>query len=522
MLAGEPGVRQRLGVAVPDHPGGLLEFHAVELRGHLQRLGLGRLARLHGVDRLQHDGDPRAPGLRHPRQNVSVEVDRAALVGGLREDLGDRPHHAGGLVAREHADPAQAARPQPGEEPPPALRGLREALGRAYDLAVAVVVDTYRHHHGHLLVGASPAALEVDPVHVDVGVRPLEGPVPPRLHGLERLLVEVGDGGGRDARPPEDLGDVLDAPGRDAGEVHLYHGLLDAGLPAPVTLDDRRREAHPLELWHADRDLAGRRRELALVMAGAVRLAVGGPLVALRADQVVGLLVQEAVEHLLDGPPDELAQVGPQRLLVQRYNGIGHGLPPICFLSRQLESYRGGPCPPFLPGRYSAVKVRKKLYVTLATTSGEVAIHMPKLKGMKFTTTIIERYRRRETNVDEAMIEMYLAGVSTRRIADTVDFHAARTARHRVDIFNNIISRIPRDTSFRTLTRADPKIDSSCNGVAMDTVQPGLDTLEDVISMDSRGSTIKPTRGTDQSDNRHRKIADFRYQKGPLLNLIRF
>ena len=37
---------------------------------------------------------------------------------------------------------------------------------------------------------------------------------------------------------------------------------------------------------------------------------------------------------------------------------------PICFLSRQLESYRGGPCPPSLPGRYSAVKVRKQLYVT--------------------------------------------------------------------------------------------------------------------------------------------------------------
>ena len=54
----------------------------------------------------------------------------------------------------------------------------------------------------------------------------------------------------------------------------------------------------------------------------------------------------------------------------------------------------------------------------LATTSGEVTIRMPKLKGMRFTTAIIERYRRRETSVEEAMIEMYLAGVSTRRIED--------------------------------------------------------------------------------------------------------
>lgn len=54
----------------------------------------------------------------------------------------------------------------------------------------------------------------------------------------------------------------------------------------------------------------------------------------------------------------------------------------------------------------------------LATTSGEVTIRMPKLKGMRFTTAIVERYRRRETGVEEAMIEMHLAGVSTRRIED--------------------------------------------------------------------------------------------------------
>ena len=54
----------------------------------------------------------------------------------------------------------------------------------------------------------------------------------------------------------------------------------------------------------------------------------------------------------------------------------------------------------------------------LVTTSGEVTARMPKLKGMRFTTAIIERYRRRETSVEEAMIEMRLAGVSTRRIED--------------------------------------------------------------------------------------------------------
>ena len=53
-----------------------------------------------------------------------------------------------------------------------------------------------------------------------------------------------------------------------------------------------------------------------------------------------------------------------------------------------------------------------------ATTSGGVAMRMPKPKpeGMRFTTAIIERYRRREASVEEAMIETCLAGVSTRRI----------------------------------------------------------------------------------------------------------
>ena len=54
----------------------------------------------------------------------------------------------------------------------------------------------------------------------------------------------------------------------------------------------------------------------------------------------------------------------------------------------------------------------------LTTTSGQVTLRMPKLKGMRFATAIIERYKRRETSVEEAMIEMHLAGVSTRRIED--------------------------------------------------------------------------------------------------------
>lgn len=57
----------------------------------------------------------------------------------------------------------------------------------------------------------------------------------------------------------------------------------------------------------------------------------------------------------------------------------------------------------------------------LTTTSGEVKLKMPKLKGVAFETAIIERYQRRESSVEEALIEMYLAGVSVRRVEDITE-----------------------------------------------------------------------------------------------------
>lgn len=52
------------------------------------------------------------------------------------------------------------------------------------------------------------------------------------------------------------------------------------------------------------------------------------------------------------------------------------------------------------------------------TASGNIEVAMPKLKGARFVTAAIERYKRREASVEEAIVEMYLAGVSTRRVED--------------------------------------------------------------------------------------------------------
>ncbi len=55
------------------------------------------------------------------------------------------------------------------------------------------------------------------------------------------------------------------------------------------------------------------------------------------------------------------------------------------------------------------------------TTSSDVMLHLPRLKGVTFETAIIERYRRRESSVEEALIKMCLAGVSVSRVEDITE-----------------------------------------------------------------------------------------------------
>jgi len=57
----------------------------------------------------------------------------------------------------------------------------------------------------------------------------------------------------------------------------------------------------------------------------------------------------------------------------------------------------------------------------LHTRAGEVTLKVPKLRSQGLDTAIIERYRRRESSVEEALMEMYLAGVSVRRVEDITE-----------------------------------------------------------------------------------------------------
>jgi putative transposase len=76
--------------------------------------------------------------------------------------------------------------------------------------------------------------------------------------------------------------------------------------------------------------------------------------------------------------------------------------------------------------RYERTEARKDTRAgyyerDLATTAGKVQLHVPKLRKIPFETAIIERYRRRECSVEEALVEMYLAGVSVRRVEDITE-----------------------------------------------------------------------------------------------------
>ena len=96
--------------------------------------------------------------------------------------------------------------------------------------------------------------------------------------------------------------------------------------------------------------------------------------------------VEETLNALLDKEADELVNAG-------KYERSG-----------ERQGYRSG--------HYKR---------NFQTTAGEVELNVPKLKGVPFETAIIERYRRRESSVEEALIEMYLAGVSVRRVEDITE-----------------------------------------------------------------------------------------------------
>ena len=100
-------------------------------------------------------------------------------------------------------------------------------------------------------------------------------------------------------------------------------------------------------------------------------------------DRMVRKSVEETLNAMLDAEADEITGAA-------RYERSG-----------ERKAYRAGDY-----GRVLTVK------------AGKMSLKVQKLKGAVFESAVIERYRRREESVEEALIDMYLAGVSTRQVDD--------------------------------------------------------------------------------------------------------
>ena len=100
-------------------------------------------------------------------------------------------------------------------------------------------------------------------------------------------------------------------------------------------------------------------------------------------DRMVRKSVEETLNAMLDAEADEITGAA-------RYERSG-----------ERKAYRAG--------HYER---------DLTIKAGKMSLKVPKLKGAVFESAVIERYRRREESVEEALIDMYLAGVSTRQVDD--------------------------------------------------------------------------------------------------------
>ena len=116
MLAGEVTVGQCLLNAVLDLLGGLLQFHSAQLGDHSLCLLAGRLLTLLGVDRLEHFCHNFNLGFGHNRENIAVEMHRAALIFGVWKHLAHGLQHPHALVADDELYAVQAASTKPLEE----------------------------------------------------------------------------------------------------------------------------------------------------------------------------------------------------------------------------------------------------------------------------------------------------------------------------------------------------------------------------------------------------------------------
>jgi len=292
---------------------------------------------LGGVDRFQHRGDLAHLRSRYVAEDVAVEMHDASLPAGIGEELRRALSKTDAGIRDDQAHAFEATLLQVLQEPRPARLVLLGAFDDAEDLAIALGVDGYGNQQRDVPDLAGPRPLHHDAVEIDVGMLALDRTVPPGVDRRVDLLVEITNGGRRNPRAPQRLGDVLDPAHGNAGKIHLDQRFLDRRLATPVALYDRRLERLTPKLRHLQCHLAGLGLEAALVVAGTGITTGLGALVALRIAQPVRLGIEQRVQRLLDRTahdavqmsldplvidPDHVAQRSRNRRILTRHGGF--------------------------------------------------------------------------------------------------------------------------------------------------------------------------------------------------------
>ncbi len=147
-------------------------------------------------------------------------------------------------------------------------------------------------------------------------------------------------------------------------------------------------------------------------------------------DRLVSEKVEQLLNAMLDAEADEITGAGdgtmPNQILQVDENMLETKLDRLvsekveqllnAMLDAEADEITGA-------ARYERSGERKAYRAghyerNLTVKAGTMTLRVPKLKGALFESAVIDRYRRREESVEEALIDMYLAGVSTRQVDD--------------------------------------------------------------------------------------------------------
>jgi hypothetical protein len=265
----------------------------------------------------------------------------APLPAGALQHPSDRGLQAGVGVGDDQLHPAQPTRPQRPQERRPEGLVLAVADRDAQDLPVAG-----QGHAGgddHRLGHDPPAGADLDVGRVAEQVGEgdvVQRPVAEGRQALVELGADAADLAAADAGlDAQGFDHVIDAAGGHPLDIDLHHHRQQRPIDPPARLQQRGEERPLPQLGDRQLDVAGLGRQQPLAAAVAVRRASVGALVAAGADDLLGLGVNQGLQHHLHRHADHIdltaganpvEQLGQGRLIKgHRTNlflrvGLGH------------------------------------------------------------------------------------------------------------------------------------------------------------------------------------------------------